>query len=330
MAPFAPAKFVDVYGAVLKTESSYGAGATVNNATDGILSDDMPKIAPIYANDGKRPAPPSALGSQRGVVPSGKTFDLQGFKHSPKLPGSAFSNSVFWTAHNPLRWCGMDAAVTLTGGSEKWVYTPTPGPTGYASGAGNIYVRGELWPVSAILGDWVWQFKGPEVPYFTFNFKGLLGQYSDTLPPSITYPYDSRDPLKAVSLPVFSLFGVSQATCREATIKYGRTLKDRLDVVAGGSLGHAPERRNPTLEVLIETPAIATEDFFSAWEAATVGAFSMQVNTVQYNRLKWAGNVQLSAPPKLEDDGAVALSRLTFRLLPSAMGANDDISITTD
>jgi len=293
----APAKFVTVLGVLGKTEASYGAGGSLSASTDGIQADELPKLVAAYANEGQRPAPPGTTGGQRKVAPSGKTGDLP-LKHAPKLPGAAYSSSVFFSAHNMLRWCGMDVAGSFVGGSEKWTYTPTPGPSGYASGVMSLYVRGELWPFTGVLGDFTWGFKGPEVPAFDFAFKGLLGTYSDVSVPAITYPYDVRDAIKATNA-TCSLFGVSQATLREATLKFNRGLQPRLDVLSGGHLGFAPTRRAPTLEVLVETPLIATQDFFSAYEQAINTAWSLNLaNAGQYNRMKWSGaGAQIMSPP---------------------------------
>jgi hypothetical protein len=327
----APAKLITIYGLLGKTEASYGVGGSLAAATDGLLAEELPKFTPGYANDGLRAAPPSNLGYQPKVAPSGKFVDPFPFKHAPKLPGNAYSASNFWTAHNPLRWCGFDGAVTTTGGLEKWVYTPTPGPTGYASGVMSGYARGELWPITGVLGDFTWGFKGPEVPVFDFTFKGLLGNYTDVAVPSITYPFNGQNALKSVNV-ALSLFGVTQVAVREATLKLGRTLQPRLDVMTSGHLGFVPLRRTPTLEVLVETPAIATQDFYAAWEAAQNGAWSLGINQgTQYNRYKFSGSAaQLMSAPKLEDDGAIALTRLTLQLVPTLLTNNDDLTITTD
>lgn len=326
----APPKLVPLYGVTGKIEASYGAGGSLSASTDGILPDAQPKLAVTYANDGVRPAPAGTLGYQRKVAASGKVGDLP-LKHAPKMPGSAYSSSVFFTAHNLMRLCGFDATGSFVGGSEKWTYLPTPGPGGYASGVMNLYARGELWPFTGVLGDFTWSFKGPEVPVFDFALKGLLGSYTDSSLPSIAYPYDGRDPIKAVSLPTFTLFSTTQLGVREATIKLGRNLVPRLDVMSSGHLGYAPARRTPTLEVLVEAPALATQDWWTAFETAPVAAWSLTVGSVQYNRMKWSGaNCQLMAPPKWEDDGAVALLRLTMQLNPSSTTAVDDLQLVTD
>lgn len=325
----APAKLVTVHGTLFKLEGSYGAGGSLSTATDGVQADELPKFSPGYVNKGDRPRPPGMLGYQRKLPPSGKFIEFP-FKHAPKGTGTAFTASNFWTFHAMLRACGYDAVVDVTGGSEKWTYTPTPGPTGYASGVASLYGRGELWPATGILGDFTWGFKGPEAPVFDFAFKGLLGAYTDVGVPTITYPNATLSAPKAISVP-FTLFGVSQATLREATIKLGRTFQPRADVVSGGHLGFAPISRTPTLEVLVETPLIATQDFFQAWEQATNSAWLLTVGATQYLRMKWSGAAaQIMQEPKLEDDGAIALTRLTLQLNPSSPTANDDLQLVTD
>src|SRR4051812_18130209 len=129
-----------VYGLTALIEASYNAGGAPSTATDGIQLAELPELVPSYAQDGSRASPPATTGSQRRVPPTGKTAALTA-KLEPKGAGAAYSASVVPNFHTLLRMAGFDGVGSFTGGSEKWTYTPTPGPTGYGSGVINAYAR---------------------------------------------------------------------------------------------------------------------------------------------------------------------------------------------
>src|SRR4051812_21177752 len=124
------AKSIVIHGMTCLVEASYNAGGSPATSTDGVQLAELPQLVPDWANDGARAMPPGTTGYQRRVGASGR-FATASFKAEPKGAGAAYSASVTPNIHKLLRAAGFDAAVTVTGGSEKWTYTPTPGPVGY-------------------------------------------------------------------------------------------------------------------------------------------------------------------------------------------------------
>lgn len=332
----APSKLVTIYALLAKLEASYGAGGAPSPTTDGILLEERPKLTLAYANDGARPATGLALGHQRRVKPTGATVSFSA-KHAAKGAGAAYSASVWPSPHVLLRAAGFDAAVDVTGGAEKYTYTPTPGPTGYASAVLSAYLRGELMPITGALADLTsWSFDGPHVPVFEFALQGLRGAISDANVPAVTYPGLALDAPRAVNV-AFTLGNLTGAVVRKAMLKFGREISPRLDVNAGGGhAGFAPGARKPMLEVTYETPALAltpftaasTIDPYSLYEAGTEVAASLNIGSTQYDKYNWAfAKAQVAQAPEEDEDGPVALTKLTLQLNPSTIGANDELSL---
>jgi hypothetical protein len=326
----APSKYVIGYGLLSKLEASYNAGGALSTSTDGVILEELAQLKISYANDGARPAAPGTAGYQQRVAPSGGFADLTA-KVAPKGSGSAYSASVTPNIHSLLRACGFDGTLVTTGGSESWTYTPTPLPSGgFGSDVQSLYARGQLYPLTGMIGDVTFDVTGPAVPVATFAMKGLIAPnlISEVTLPAITYPALGFDAPKAVSLGL-NLFGVSTFVVRKATFKMNRLVNPRLDVNATGHAGFAPGRRTPQLDVEIETPLFSASNLFVAFNAATV-ASTWSLGTfgaAQYNRYAVSGpKAQLMAPPEETSDGEVSITKLSLQLNPSTWGASDEVS----
>jgi hypothetical protein len=197
------AKSPRILGLLGKVEASYNAGATLVAGTDGIQMADTPAMTLAYGYDGSRPAPPGTMGSQRRAAPNGRTASVP-FKAEVKGAGAAYSASVLPSIHTLLRICGFDDTLTTTAGVEKHAYTPTPGPTGYGSGAFSAYARGELYPLTGAYADWTLMGDTTGVVYLTATVSALLGAISDAVtPPAITYVLAAVLPPTAVGAAMF-------------------------------------------------------------------------------------------------------------------------------
>jgi hypothetical protein len=327
----APTKFVFGYALLAKLEASYNAGGSLAAATDAVLLEEHIRFKPSqYANDGARPAPPGTVGYQRRTVPSGRFAPFPA-KVAPKGAGAAYSASVVPTGHALLRASGLDGAVTTTGGLEKWDYTPSPIiGGGYGSNVIEIYGRGQKYPFTGVLGDWTFGFKAGEIPALNFAMQGLQGAVSDVAYSTLStlaYPNSAQDPPKAVNVG-FTWNGIASSIIRELTIKYGRKIGARLDANVGGHAGFGPGSRTPTMEITIEAPALATADYFNAFDTAVGGAWTFTIGTVQYNRYTILGPLAqlMAAPEEDEDAEGVSLLKLAFQLNPSSILQNDELT----
>lgn len=327
--PGAPTKVIKGFGLTSKLEASYNAGGSLSPSTDGVQMEELATFKITPANDGSRPTPPGGLGSQRRVAPSAFTGDLT-CKVAPKGAGAAYSASVVPNIHTLLRSCGFDGAVTTTGGSEKWEYTPiAPGST-VASLVQGIYGRGQLYPFQGVLGDFTLTIPAGGIPIFEYHGMGIAAQPTDVTLPMITYPNLGQDPPKATNIG-FQINSVPFAfVIREVRIKWGRKVSPRLDANAAGvHAGLWGQSRTPTMEIDVETPASSLMDLWQMFTAAP-GQFGWQltIGTAQYNKYVILGpTAQQMALPDEKADGEVSISTLPLQLNPSAVSANDEMLI---
>lgn len=328
-----------IWGLLGKKEVSYNGGGALSTATDGILLDELPKLVAGYANDGGRPAPPAIVGLQRRVPPVGRFVTLSP-KVSAKGAGAAYSASVVpGPIHVLLQCAGFDAAVTLTGGSEKWVYTPTAETAAKSSGVFGAYARQQLYALTGALCDLNITADGPVVPTWEFPMSALMSAaITDVSLPAITYPALTIDPPKATNITLI-LGNLTAAVVRKWSLKLGRTIAPRLDQNAGGHAGFGPGRQTPQLDITFEATTLTNTPFTTAslidpyqlFEAGTNFALSWQTGNTQYNRIKYAaGAAQIMSAPVEDEDGPTALWTLSLQLNPSTLNANDWLTITAD
>lgn len=326
-------KLTTIYGLLFKLEASYNAGGALVDGTDGIQMAELPELAEEWGTDGARDAaPPGTFGHLPRSTPSGRLVSLP-VKFEPKGAGAAYSASVVPNIHLPLRAAGFDATLTSTAGSEKYVYALTSTIASFVSAVATLYARGEKYSMTGCYLDMEITFDGPKVPLITFTLRGLLGDPIDQLVvPAIAYPLASIIPPKALGAAMFTLGALTNLPLRSGVIRTAWELSPRLDMNSAlGHAGFARVKRAPTAEFTIETPDKSALDPDALWKNATESAFAVNVGAVQYNRHKWAGpKFQLSAPPGRSEDNKVALTTLVGQLNPSALGLNDELTITFD
>lgn len=329
-----------IIGLTGKLEGSYGAGGSLSVTTDGIQLAETPKLSLAYGFDGSRPAPPGSTGYQRRARPNGRTGTVP-LKVEVKGAGAAYSSSVVPSIHILARIAGLEAALTATGGAEKYVYTRTPGPVGYASGVFNAWARGELYPLTAAYADWEMGGDDTGVVYFSATVQALVGAITDALtPPAITYPLAGVLPPTSAGASLFTFGSFVNANLRKWKLKGGRSISPRLNQnAAGGHAGFAVGRSTPTLEVTFETPALTTTPFHAAsaldpynlFDSATELAWSLVIGATQYNKCTAAGaHAQLMAAPQTDEDGDVVTTTLQLQLNPSAANLADELALTFD
>lgn len=331
-------KAITVIGFQAKVEASYNAGGTTASATDGIQLAEYMDLQMKYANDGTRVMPPGTTGTQRRAIPTGRT-GVGTAKFEPRGAGAAYSASVKPNVSTMMRAAGHDETIVTTPGSESVAYTPTAGPTSYASFVADFFARGEQYHLTGGYSDFNFGFQKPgDVPLFEFPLMGLMaaGAITEAAVPNITYP--STDPPVASSI-LFTLGTLTGAKVRKLGFKMGRKISERLDANGTTHGGFGPARRNPVLEVTLEALPWVTTPFtgptaldpYSLWESANENTLSFQFGSAQYKRIKFsAPKAQIMAEPKLEKEEQAALWTLSFQLNPSALNANDEYSVKFD
>jgi hypothetical protein len=168
---------------LIKAESSYGAGGSVSAATDGILVCQPIQPTINYLHTGERRTPPGMAGYMRRVTPAAAELAFS-FQHEAKGAAAAYSASVFPSLHRALLAAGFDGAVTLTGGSEKWDYTPTPVTGTPTSLLAELYANGEKYPATGVLLNLESiDFSDLGPPLWTFSARGIKGTFADVACP---------------------------------------------------------------------------------------------------------------------------------------------------
>lgn len=327
---------------LLAIEGSYNAGGAVSAATDGIqlFEPARGKLGALF--DGSRRPPPGTAGYQQRLVPAGKIIDLP-VKHEARGYGAAYSASNKPSLHRLLQIAGFDAAVTTGAGVEKWVYTPTPGPTGYSSGVAEAYAIGQKLPLQGIYADLTSITSddgGP--PVWEFLLRCIAGTLSDVAVPTVTYRDVAANQPPTPAPMSFTLGNFTGARVRKWAFKLGRTIGQRLDQNSSGlTAGFSPSgrpSRTPELTVTFEATTLQGSPFHAAnaidpyklYENATPLAMSLQVGATQYNRFKLASSVQLMDYPEEDEDEGGALWTTRLQLNPSALNLNDDVTFTFD
>lgn len=333
------AKRATVRAFLLKAEASYAGGGSLSNSTDGMLLAGPAPITVTPMHDGARVQPPGMEGNMRRVAPSG--FEIaHPILHEMKGGVSAYSASVVPSGHRALLASGFDGAVTTTGGSEKWDYTPTPATGTPTSLVTKAFDRGQEYPATGVYLT-LDSIECPDqgIPLWTFGLRGIKGTIADTAHPSITYPNLTTEPPKSTSMSFAFGDWAANAVVRAWSLRMNHEISPRGNQNNTGHSGFTRGRRNPIVEFLVEATAFVNSPFhtsagLSPWaffEAATEVTSSWQTGTVQYNRIKYIpGKLQMTGPPVEEEDGPTALWRITAQLNPTTVNGNDDLTIRAD
>lgn len=330
-------KTLTAYKLLAKVESAYATFPSMTDAADAIQVAELPVFDTQYGFDGERPDPPGTGGRQIGLPPQGAFYNPT-FKIEDKGGGSAYSASVVpRDTHVLLRAAGFDAAVTTTGGAEKWTYTPTPvtsSPTSCGFEAYGSCIPGgnvEKWSAKGVYTDFVYEVANGQQAFFTFTAWGV----QQAAPSEVAWATPTYAPtiVPPVAAPlVLTVNAVTSLVVRSAKVTLGRTIQSRFPDhdISGLHPGFHPARRVPELSFVVEAPTFSALNLHSLWSAGTGIAASFQVGATQYNRRKWTfAQTQLKSV-KRQADGAIPLLEVTCRLYNSTPSANDDISIVDD
>jgi len=321
-----------------------GGGLPLSAATDGVLAYETPTTTLDYADLGVREGI-SGSGSNklRPVAPSARkgSFDMV---HYFKGAGAAYSSSVVSTADILLRGLGMSAVVDTTPESEKWTYAPIS--TGLESLVAEVYTRGQK---HVFAGGYVSKLEiaasGLVVPKWTASVAGIMSALpTDVAVPSITYPSGSVQNPKATNVALTLANGGQTYTAkvREWTFAMERTLDERIDQNLANMThaGFFNGARAITFELTLEASTLTTSDPWVA-TAGTINpyglfenekdiAVALTVGGTQYNKFSLSmPTARLTAAPTENAEGNIATWGLSFDVMPSADGLEDEFTVVT-
>jgi hypothetical protein len=173
-------------------------------------------------------------------------------------------------------------------------------------------------------GSWKINLTANALPVISWNFMGLYQSVTGgTTPPALTTTgWKVPLPASKTNTPVFTLGGYS-CVAKSLTIDSGN------DVQYRGLIGSESVEivdRNVTGEIVIESPDVATKNFFDLAIQRTRGALAVTHGTVSGNIVQIAAPaVEVGAPKYSQDQGIVMLTvPLTF--VPQ--NGNDELKLT--
>jgi hypothetical protein len=315
-------KLITLYGLLVKTEASYGAGGAVAAGTDGVLLMEPADMTIGYVHAGERGKAPGSGGQLKRGAQSGQ-FGETSFKVEGRGRGTAYGASALPELHALMRLSGHSATVDASIGAEKVTYAPVSAKADFASAVAEGYARGQKYPLTGIYGDFGFSIDGPGFIVFEFPISGLIGIPTDVSVPAITYI--GADPPKAESIGL--TIGAWSPVVRSLKFNANRKRSPRANVNNPGHQGFNMGGRAPQLEIVVEAAPLATFDPFTARKNATPYAVALEVGSTQYNRIGFtAAQAQIADVAEGADEDA-ALWTLTMPCSPTTPIANDDYQV---
>ncbi|WP_313074450.1 phage tail tube protein [Melaminivora sp.] len=217
-----------------------------------------------------------------------------------------------------LQACGF--AETVTAGQDV-TYDPVsegePTLTLYG------YLDGILFKLTGVKGNVTFTLNAKAIPVMQFEFLGAYSPPTDTpLPTGVDYSaFQQPKTVGKANTPTFSFHGV-QACTSAFSIAWGNTQAWRELINCAGA--RSPDRQ-PTGNVTMELPSIATKNWAEVVRAGTTGAMSLVHGVTPGNIIELAApNIQCN-PFSLQDDQGIAMVAMPFDVNP--LLGNDELSI---
>lgn len=307
------------HGTLVKNEAEYGQGSAFSTAADGAQCVEPPTLEVAYTYEGERPAPPGTAGRQALASPVGEhcsgsiACEIRG-------AGVAYTSSITPpNIHALLRASGFSAAFD----SGAWTYTPTPISEDYATAALRVYTRTERLDVVGALCDYEISSEDGAPLRISFEFQGLPTAPVNEPLPAITY--NSTLPPSATNIG-FQWGSVTGLVVRSLQLTGNREIAPRLDInAADGHAGFAAGRREPSLNIVVESTDLTNFNPYEEKKQKTVVPFSFQVGSEVGNRFTVSGNAQVMNVQR-EEDGPVATWNIEIAIVNTTPFANDDLA----
>lgn len=343
-----PVKVLHALALVGKEEATYGTAIALTPANDGLqmqfTSDDLAVLVALkYISDGNIGPSISSLGRLQNVAPQGLYAEAT-IPMLLRLPGIAYSASIFTNIHRMLKMAGFDATGAFGAGVENWAFTPTAAGTGYTSLTLNAYERATMAAITGTMANLQISAKDGKPPIWSFPIKGigaLPTDQSPLIPASLAYPNSTVGPVLNVGAS-FIFGNLTAPIAKSWDFDFGRKFDNARLNLAGTNLyaGCVPSGRSPILKLVFEetllqaTPftAAAAFDPYRLYDTGTVlTPVSIQLNAAtQYNRVKLSLNRAQVTNVTRQGEGPTATVEVEVTPFCSTPLANDDITITFD
>lgn len=201
-----------------------------------------------------------------------------------------------------LRIAGMSRTFVATPGSESVLYSTLD--AGFEIASCYCWSAGKLFKLIDCVGTLKLSAEAAKRGFFTATITGLMrSDPTEAALPALTFNA-VKPPLFHTSVatigPWSSAAGADPLVLKSATVDLQNTVVDRPSAGAlDGLAGYLISDRKARQEMEVETPAIATMDFYALAKAVGTGLplSTWQIGQAQYNRIKvQTGKWQLEKP----------------------------------
>lgn len=295
-----------------KPEAQPGARETISLATDRIqiLAGAVPQRDYIARNS-RSDFLTGSLSREKDAEPVGEFVRIP-IRFAPQGSGAAYSASVLPPHHPFFLAAGFGANVDTTGGSEKVTYSLADFPEGSASF--DYYYSGLRYEIAgAVLENLTITCDAGGFPLCDATLIGRLVTVADAMPFSIpSYPQ--------VQSLIWSgngalTLGVTSPQVQRISFALANTVQPNVDANADALAFFQIVDRDPTAEVSIRVPAIATYDpvalMNSRTEFALAARFGRDAAPGQYKRMRAASGRAYYRDVQPAEDGEFLNYNLT-------------------
>ena len=295
-----------------KTESTYGTSAAPAG-TDALLVSNL-EVSPLEVELLDRELIQPYLGNSEKVV--GQRMAQVNF--DVELAGSGTAGTAPQYGRL-LKACGMAETVVA---ATSVTYSPVS--ASFSSVTLDFNADGTKHLVTGARGTFTINLNTGEIPKISFEMMGIYNAPTGASAASPTFA-NQADPVVVNSANTTPVSVFSYAACLESfSMALGNETPFRQ--LAGCAQQVLITNRAPGGELSIESPAIATKDFFAAVSAQTLGAISWTHGGTAGNIATFtASTCNLDSPSYADSDGVQMLS-LPYMAVPTSAG-NDEFTL---
>lgn len=311
------AKLARVRSILAKEESTYGTDSSPTGADDAIRVSAL-EISPAESEVLSRDLIRSYLGNSPQLIANTRvtvTFTVE-------YSGSGAAGTA--PQYGPLlKACGFSETVVA---STSVTYAPVS--TSFDSVTMYIDNDGIRHIVTGARGTLSISLNANQIPVYNFTMTGQYNAPTDTASPTLTFQ-NQADPeiFNDTNTTAFTLYSATNLALQSAEIDLGNEVVYR--ELVNSTKEVLITNRAATANFVIETPTLATKDFFALAVAGTSGNLSIVHGSTAGNIITLAsptGGLSLGNPTYSEDQGIVMLN-LPTTMVPSDSG-NDEITLT--
>jgi hypothetical protein len=295
-----------------KIETVYGTDPEPTGGANAILGMNV-ELNPLVAEEVRRATETPWLGSQ-GIILVGQHVSL-GFDVELAGAGAAGDVPGYGVL---LRGCGLAETVTA---STMVEYEPIT--DSHESVTVYLYIGGSLHKLVGARGSVSLELSARGLPVLRFRFLGLLLAASTASVPALTLTaWQTPIPASKVNTPTFSVHGYS-AVAQTFSFDLANDVQGRFLI---GEESIQIVDRLPAGQILIESPPLATKDFFTVAQNRTRAAVSIVHGVTAGHIVQFdAPAVEIGAPQYSNDQGILMMT-LPTEFVPVA--GNDEFVLT--